>query len=127
MAMILVSLLAGGLVAGLAQQPSSPNPNVLFITVDDLNVHLGRLRLSGEVAQYRCAGAARFERAYCQYPLCNPSRTSFLTGWYPETTQVMNNERWFRLNLPDVEPVSVSYARSGSRPLWLRPAAGEIP
>jgi len=80
-------------------------PNVLFISVDDMNTdgtlwggtgpqtpYLGRLAQRG----------VRFSRNYCQYPLCNPSRSSLMTGFRPERTQVFGNGRHFRASLPDV-------------------------
>src|SRR5208283_5310051 len=47
------------------------------------------------------ASGVLFERNYCQYPLCNPSRTSLLTNRYPTTTMVWGNRTDFRPAHPD--------------------------
>ncbi|MEM8952618.1 MAG: sulfatase-like hydrolase/transferase [Verrucomicrobiota bacterium] len=72
----------------------SARPDVLLIIVDDMNWRLG---CYGDEYVHtpnldRLADrGVRFDRAYCNYPVCGPSRTSFLSGRYPGTTGVFGN------------------------------------
>lgn len=73
--------------------------NVVVIIADDLRPELGAYGVAGIKTPNIDALAARsvrFDRAYAQYPVCNPSRSSFLTGRYPTETKVLNNNDYFR-------------------------------
>jgi arylsulfatase A-like enzyme len=79
-------------VFAIEKEPVAERPNVLLIAVDDLNDWIGCLgghpqaktpnidKLAGQ--------GVLFKNAYCQSPVCNPSRASMMTGLYPETTGI---------------------------------------
>ena len=104
---------------------AATRPNILFIAIDDLgNVlssagqpaaktpHLDRFAASG----------VRFDRAYCQIPLCNPSRASVLTGLRPDTIGVFDLDRHFRLNAPDAVTLPQLFGNHG----WFSARVGKI-
>lgn len=86
----------------LAAEP--PRMNVVYILADDLRCDLG---CEGGPAKTPALDAlakagVRFGAAYCQQALCNPSRSSFLTGRRPDDLQLWHNGTHFREKNPDV-------------------------
>ncbi len=79
-------------------------PNVLFIIVDDLTTALscmGEPQVHTPHMDALAARGVRFDHAYTQFALCNPSRCSFLTGCYPERTKVFDLVTSLRGGLPE--------------------------
>jgi len=75
-------------------------PNVLFIAIDDQNDWIGYLGGHPMVKTPHIDRLAKngtaFTNAHCQAPLCNPSRTSLMTGLRPSTTGIYGLAPWFR-------------------------------
>ena len=77
--------------------------NVLFIIADDLNTMLAcygdPIAKTPNIDRLAARGVL-FNHAYCTYPLCGPSRNSFLTGLYPNSTGILGNNQIFRQTIP---------------------------
>lgn len=99
--LILIFVLSIGF-RSVAQQ-SAQHKNVLFILVDDLRPNLGcyddRKAYTPNIDRLASRGIV-FTNAYCQQAICNPSRTSMLTGLRPDETGVYDLQTHFREAIP---------------------------
>ncbi|MBZ2186105.1 MAG: sulfatase [Bryobacter sp.] len=106
----------GTMAGSLLAQPSAPKMNVLLVVADDLNTALGcyghPLVKTPNVDSLARRGV-RFDRAYCQVPLCCPSRASFLTGMRPEKTGIWDNDMDIRVQHPDVVTLPQQFRNNG--------------
>jgi iduronate 2-sulfatase len=99
-----------------AQRKPARRMNVLFIASDDLNNAMGAYghSLVKTPNLDRLARRGRiFDRAYTQFPLCSPSRSSLMTGWRPDATRVYDLTTHFRAALPDVVTLPQMFRNNG--------------
>jgi len=91
--------------------------NVLFIAVDDMNNDLacyGHPTVRTPNLDKLATKGVRFDRAYCQFPLCSPSRVSIMTGLRPEATRVFDLTTDFRKSaLPNVITLPQTFRKAG--------------
>lgn len=84
-----VILIVSGFVLNITAQ-AQKKPNVLFIISDDLTTtavssYENKISQTPNIDKLASEGVL-FNRAYCQYPVCGPSRASFMFGYYPSAT-----------------------------------------
>lgn len=103
---------SGLLSSSSGADEATSQPNVLFLICDDLNCDLGSyghpMVQSPNIDRLAERGV-RFERAYCQFPLCGPSRASFMTGLYPDQTLIHRNSVYIREHVPNVITMSQTF------------------
>lgn len=90
--------------------------NVLFLICDDLNCDLGcygHPQVQSPNIDRLAEAGVRFSHAYCQYPLCGPSRASFMSGLYPDQTSIVRNAIRIRERLPEVTTLSQMFRNNG--------------
>jgi len=94
-------------------------PNVLFISIDDLNDWIG---CYGGHPQVQTPNIDRFaeqgllfSNAHCQAPICNPSRVSLILGQLPSTTGMYFLQPNFRTveSMKDSETLFQYFRRHG--------------
>ena len=105
---------AAGMSALSSAWAQQSRRNVLFIAADDLN-HRFSTYGDGLVKTPNLDRIARtgvrFDRAYCQFPLCSPSRTSIMTGLAPDATGVYDLRKHFRETVPDVTTLGQAFRK----------------
>lgn len=90
--------------------------NVLFIVCDDLNTHVSPSGYEPiqtlSLARF-ASEAVTFRHAFCQYPVCGPSRASFLNGLYPESSGVIDNKADIRKTRPGTVSMPQFFKENG--------------
>lgn len=93
--------------------------NVVFLPIDDLNDWVedfgGHAQTVTPNIHRLAQKSLRFQNAYCQAPMCNPSRASLLSGLRPSTTGVYENDHTWRDALPVTETLTEYFMRHGYR------------
>lgn len=100
----------------LASAPATRQPNVLFISVDDMNDWVGCLghpTVKTPNIDKLAQRGALFADAHCASPLCNPSRTALLTGLRASSSGVYDNEQYWRPFLPGVRTLPMYFRQHG--------------
>ena len=110
-------LLSVGACSPLSAAEADSKPNVLLISLDDLNDWIEPLGGHPQTKTPNLAAFAEesvtFGRAYCASPSCNPSRTALMTGKAPYVTGVYINPQIWRHILPNETTLPEHFQAAG--------------
>ena len=118
LALVVLGSLLPSVVYSAETRIQSSKPNVLFLICDDLNCDMstyGHATVQTPNIDRLAARGVRFENAHCQFPLCGPSRISFMTGMYPDQTLVHRNSIYVREHTPNVLTICLLYTSPSPR------------
>ena len=119
------SLLLGFVLNSCSENARNKNhiqTNVLFIAVDDLRTNIGAygdtIAITPNIDKLSHKGLT-FDRAYCQMAVCGPSRSSVLTGMYPDQIGVTDLNTHFRIKQPKVVTLPQIFKMNGYKALTI--------
>jgi arylsulfatase A-like enzyme len=114
---ILIVFSGLGLISFHSMAQSTQKPNVLFITIDDMNDWTTVFDKSNPIKTPNIEKLADrgvfFSKAYCSSAACNPSRASVMTGTRPHKTGIYGNRSDWRGTLPNIKTVQQHYKDNG--------------
>ncbi len=100
----------------------SSRSNVLFIVVDDLNNTLGSydhpLVQTPNIDRLTTMGV-QFDHAYCNFSVCNQSRSSFMLGLRPETTTIIDNRKPIQSIMGDRISLPMLFKKNGYKTITM--------
>src|SRR5690606_10810537 len=94
-------------------------PHILLFNPDqwrgDVLGHMGNpAAVTPNLDELANSDAVSFRNAYCQNPVCTPSRCSFMSGWYPH---VRGHRTMYHMMRPD-EPVLLKTLKDAGYFVW---------
>ncbi len=96
--------------------PTAKKPNVLFVVFDDLSTRMGcygdPIAKTPNLDRLAERGTV-FERAYCQQPICGPSRASFMSGRRPNTLGIWSMTQYLYDCHPDIQIIPEWFKNNG--------------
>ncbi|MEM9480753.1 MAG: sulfatase-like hydrolase/transferase [Verrucomicrobiota bacterium] len=102
-----------------SNKEGSTKPNVLFISIDDLNDWIGCMGGHPQTVTPNfdrlAASGVLFTNAHCPAPACNPSRTAIMTGISPHKSGLYTNGQKMREVLPDAILLPQHFRNHGYR------------
>ncbi len=112
-----LGMTTAGISSLMASESEDKRPNVLFISIDDLNDWIGCMGGHPDTKTPNIDRLANngvlFTHCYCAAPACNPSRAALLSGIRPSTSGVyLNNQPW-RPALPDAVTLPHHFKKNG--------------
>ena len=116
--LVLLTLMAA-MPAWANEQSAHDNarPNVLFISIDDMNDWAGFLGTHPQIQTPNMDTLATrgvsFTNAHVPAPICGPSRTAIMSGQWPTTTGIYTNSANYRKDVPHLTSMPEHFRNNG--------------
>jgi len=114
---VLFTILAISSCSGLQEQNQDlETPNILFIAVDDLRPELGcygEMHIQSPNIDRLAAEGTRFDRSYCNIPVCGASRASLMTGLRPARNRFLTYFTWANEDAPGITTLPQLFRENG--------------